>query len=518
MITEKTNSRGFHRPFFYIFFTILVLTTGMARADILTLQPGKSAEGTVSRDDLLYRHQYVVDIVNAQSQVVFELSIGNSADLDLFVRKDQAIILDEECGCLYANWWSDGYSRVERIQIDNPATGRYYIAFVNWDDLNAPYSIKVSFGTTSTDDHGDRSGSATSMQINTTSEGLIQPKTDVDYFSFPAVEGKKYVMQTSLKTLRDSVLTLFDTDGTSRILENDDNAGLLASRIEWSCGKSGTYFIRVESYRQKYEGSYQVTITEVNQVEKWAILLGAEDYSSRSGASNLPGCALDVENMKKALTQKYQFTTSHIQTYIDRTNDNFTLQPSTIADAFQWLNANADSNDIVVVYYTGHGSGGLYDSLDDIETLALPRGDYTETQMASDLRNLRAMTRIVILDSCHSGGFGQSLPSGCWLLAACRYDENSKLCKFGSCPVFSGGSVFTAWLTDGITKGVILNHILLPWWNPVVDWNFNGKISLREAFDYAKIHTELNLIDLLKNDVFHPCIFPSQGDFEFPVN
>lgn len=50
--------------------------------------------------------------------------------------------------------------------------------------------------------------------------------------------------------------------------------------------------------------------------EKYAVLIGIEDYS-KVGASNLPGCLKDVEDVQAMLTGKFGFPASNISTLKD---------------------------------------------------------------------------------------------------------------------------------------------------------------------------------------------------------
>ena len=71
------------------------------------------------------------------------------------------------------------------------------------------------------------------------------------------------------------------------------------------------------------------------------------------------------------------------------------------------LRQSADADDVILFYYSGHGDFGTRVDVDDDECLDLPNGDdYTEAELQAQLQLFAASTqKIVILDSCYSGGF-----------------------------------------------------------------------------------------------------------------
>ena len=117
-------------------------------------------------------------------------------------------------------------------------------------------------GGGTTDDHGNSSSAATSVSVPSTTSGVIEVNTDTDWFRFVANAGTQYTLQTTLGTLRDSWLTLYGTNGTTVLAENDDIAnGVLASRIQWTAPASGTYYAAVRPYNQSYTGTYTLSVS-----------------------------------------------------------------------------------------------------------------------------------------------------------------------------------------------------------------------------------------------------------------
>jgi len=84
---------------------------------------------------------------------------------------------------------------------------------------------------------------------------------DLDYIKFNATAGETYTIYTYNLGDSDTILTLYDTDGTTYI-DSDDDGGIesLASLIEWTCPSSGTYYIRVEEFYSDYGSTYTYNI------------------------------------------------------------------------------------------------------------------------------------------------------------------------------------------------------------------------------------------------------------------
>ncbi len=114
------------------------------------------------------------------------------------------------------------------------------------------------------DDHGNDYTTATPVSAGSTTGGIIERGGDRDWFSFQAVAGKAYVLDTSLGTLPDSTLTLYDRNGTTPIASNDDWGGTYASHVAWTAPSSGTYYLAVAAYGSAQTGSYLLRVSVEN--------------------------------------------------------------------------------------------------------------------------------------------------------------------------------------------------------------------------------------------------------------
>ncbi|MDI6738070.1 MAG: S8 family serine peptidase [Nanoarchaeota archaeon] len=87
--------------------------------------------------------------------------------------------------------------------------------------------------------------------------------TDFDFINFTGVAGVQYTIETSNQTAVDPHMTLYDTDGTTKLDYNDDiEAGYQRnSRIVVDCTANSTYYVNIsELYGNT--GNYQVRVLE----------------------------------------------------------------------------------------------------------------------------------------------------------------------------------------------------------------------------------------------------------------
>jgi hypothetical protein len=92
--------------------------------------------------------------------------------------------------------------------------------------------------------------------------GVINYPDDFDYFRFPSSAGELFAVEVELGTLPDTVIFLFDRNGTF-LGDNDDFERLgRGSRIEYQAQYDGDYFVNVQSLNQDSDtGSYGLFLT-----------------------------------------------------------------------------------------------------------------------------------------------------------------------------------------------------------------------------------------------------------------
>lgn len=112
-------------------------------------------------------------------------------------------------------------------------------------------------------DGNDTPGTCTPLSFDSPANGAINPPGDDDYFCFNGIANQTIAADIDAWTngsYLDPVLTLFDTDGTTILDENDDWDGL-DSYLEFTLPDSGTYYLRVRSYAHPCCGGPDYTYT-----------------------------------------------------------------------------------------------------------------------------------------------------------------------------------------------------------------------------------------------------------------
>ncbi len=174
----------------------------------------------------------------------------------------------------------------------------------------------------------------------------------------------------------------------------------------------GVLPLSVELYSQAEPRAGTATPSTGNGPNKYALLVGIDNYKNSNQVSPLEGSVNDVQDMRQVLIGKFDFPPENILVLTDAQATH-----AGIIRAIQdHLIAKAHEGDIVVFDYSGHGAqmqdvtgriGGLdetivpYDSRD-------PEGkvfDISGAEMHPLLVQLTNKTKNVtyILDSCHSG-------------------------------------------------------------------------------------------------------------------
>lgn len=93
----------------------------------------------------------------------------------------------------------------------------------------------------------------------------ISPTNDQDWFYFMADSGESFRIETfDLGPVSDTVLCLYDSDGTVALACDDDGGAGLGSRLQWRASRSGRYHIKIRDYRPEVGGaqaSYRLAVT-----------------------------------------------------------------------------------------------------------------------------------------------------------------------------------------------------------------------------------------------------------------
>jgi len=91
-------------------------------------------------------------------------------------------------------------------------------------------------------------------------DGVLEYASDVDVFVFESAAGELYEIGVELGTLSDSIVAVYDHNGTE-LGWNDDQEGSLASYLVWEAPITGASYVEVSGYGS---GSYTLTVQPTN--------------------------------------------------------------------------------------------------------------------------------------------------------------------------------------------------------------------------------------------------------------
>jgi hypothetical protein len=127
-----------------------------------------------------------------------------------------------------------------------------FTANSHWDEF-----LRAFYNCSDPHEPNNTTGQATDIPYDTRIVGAdICPIGDTDFYAFHGNKGESIVADIDAKVLGsqlDSVLTLYDTDGSTQLAENDDFGGSKDSHLEYTLPADGTYYLRV---REHYSGVY----------------------------------------------------------------------------------------------------------------------------------------------------------------------------------------------------------------------------------------------------------------------
>lgn len=165
---------------------------------------------------------------------------------------------------------------------------------------------------------------------------------------------------------------------------------------------------------------------------RWALIVGAGDYREFGDepGGDLPGAANDARAMRDVLVSRWGFPAAGVRVLVDSAATREGIRRGLT----EWLPSVAKPGDLVVFYFSGHGSqvldqgGDEDDGLD--ETLCptdVLRGrgtnDIRDDELGAWLRALPTRNVSVILDACHSGTATRSVLPGVRRKALARAPE-----------------------------------------------------------------------------------------------
>lgn len=161
----------------------------------------------------------------------------------------------------------------QQVQTSSATDQVYYARVRNANSaifgVDALYDLAVTASACQADglEDDDSAAQARNLAVGGAAQSRTScPASDEDWGKFSASAGKIYVIQTSnLGADGDTELVLYDQNGATELIRNDDFGYGRASRIVWQAPGAGVYFVRVRHHNPTASGAgtqYDLAVLE----------------------------------------------------------------------------------------------------------------------------------------------------------------------------------------------------------------------------------------------------------------
>jgi formylglycine-generating enzyme required for sulfatase activity len=220
--------------------------------------------------------------------------------------------------------------------------------------------------------------------------------------------------------------------------------------------------------------------------EKYAILIASSEYSPESGLARLRCPENDVRAMDEVLCSPDfgRFT----ETFVFRNASSDEIRPR-----LNSILANAGKDDLVLIYFSGHGKlnrlGHLCLATANTDSNALEATSIRAATIKSYFDLSYSRRKILLLDCCYSGAAGDEF-------ASTRGGIDGELRSMsegeGTFIMTASSSVQTAVEKEGDQYGLFTKHLVRGIRSGEADRNEDGFVDMQELYDYvhAKVREE----------------------------
>ena len=136
---------------------------------------------------------------------------------------------------------------------------------------------------------------------------------------------------------------------------------------------------------------------------RWAVLVGVNQYEDQTNYGQLQVCVKDVEAIREKLIAG-GFSADRIRLLTDHTDETPTR--ASILTALKAVADATEPDDLLMLYYSGHGDeadGESYLIARDGRRLVLRDTAVAVSRIKAILEEAPARAKVIVLDACHSG-------------------------------------------------------------------------------------------------------------------
>jgi hypothetical protein len=215
-------------------------------------------------------------------------------------------------------------------------------------------------------------------------------------------------------------------------------------------------------------------------VAKIALLIGVGKYGE--GLNPLPGAVRDVEAMERVLQHPEMGQFDQVKTL---TNPD----PLAMQRGIETLFADREKDDLVLLFFSGHGVKDDYSKLYFATTITAkrPNGELEKSTAVPAnfvhdvMRNSRSKRQVILLDCCFSGAFAEDMRAK----DDGSVDVQTQLGGEGRAVLTSSTSTQYSFEQQGSDLSVYTRFLVEGMETGAADLDGNGVISIDELHDYA---------------------------------
>lgn len=380
--------------------------------------------GTLAAGDSTYEDGEYFDTYT------FMGSPGQTVTIDLESSDfDAYLVMETPSGETDANDDADGSATHSQLVTQLSDVGTYTVHATSYGAAETgAYELRISYGSAAASGNNYTNRDSVPIDFGDSQQGNLET-TDLrsddghyqDYYAFTGEVGD--TVQVDLRSgAFDTYLSVVTPSGQS--IDNDDFDGRTdRSVVEFTLQEAGRYRVIASTYSGDAVGNYALALnrgsssTAASPVRNSS---GGNIYGIFAGMADYPGDDSDLEltdqdalRARDALINGAGMDANNAWTLIDgeATNANF-------RSALASIGSQADADDTVVIFYSGHGS--FYDRADGPnntdpdgrdESIELYDGPLLDDELATLLDDVHAGTILLVFDSCFSGGFAKDVVS-----------------------------------------------------------------------------------------------------------
>ena len=264
------------------------------------------------------------------------------------------------------------------------------------------------------------------------------------------------------------------------------------------CSGLGIVSASFEGLSDSSEVLDAVSVGEKNETEYWALMVAVGVYKNNPDMDR-PTMLTEIEHLKETLLGSSMWQEDHIK--VIKGED---AMLKTVLDGFSWLDENEDEDDVCLVFLTSHGfpigfdrppfdeedhkdeALAMYNGFLPFpnpfrwEPLANPFAVLTDDMVNNRLNDLESKSVCCIVDSCHSGGFGDYWES------FGQIESYDFAAQFGIDVADQNRVVITSVPETEVSYGSFLTNMLSQGLVGFGDANEDGFCSAEEAYEYAE--------------------------------